>query len=146
MTKETKNRSIVSETMIQEAEQKIDSISTAKKSSATAALQKLKVKILAARRRGVSLREIAEVLKTTGIDVSEQLIANTCGPLQKRQKTEKVVDNKAKNQTVSTSRTVETKLANKTIDFKRDSTVTVPPQKTKLVGNATYDPAASLTI
>lgn len=146
MATEKSQRSLVTDEIISKADEKLDSLFTEKKTTATAAVQKLKTKILGLRKKGVSVREIADALRSCGLDVSDSLVSLTCGPLQKRQKTEKVVDNKAKNQTVSTSRTVETKLANNHIDFKRNTAVTVPPQKTKLVGNATYDPAASLTI
>lgn len=146
MATEKSQRSLVTDEIISKADEKLDSLFTEKKTTATAAVQKLKTKILGLRKKGVSVREIADALRSCGLDVSDSLVSLTCGPLQKRQKTEKVVDNKAKNQTVSTSRTVETKLANNHIDFKRNTAVTVPPQKTKLVGNAIYDPAASLTI
>ena len=146
MATEKSQRLLVTDEIISKADKKLDSLFTEKKTTATAAVQKLKTKILGLRRKGVSVREIADALRSCGLDVSDSLVSLTCGPLQKRQKTEKVVDNKVKNQAASTNRVVETKLVNKPIDFKRDSTVTVQTQKTKLVGNATYDPAASLKI
>ena len=146
MTTETSKRSLATDEMINKADEKPDSLVAEKRTTATAAIQKLKTKIVGLRRKGVSIREIADALRSTGIDVSDSLVSLTCGPLQKR---EKNVEKPAKIQMAK--KAVEPKLT-KTVETKREIPVSsnahAVSQKstTKLVGNADYDPAASLKI
>ena len=146
MATEKSQRSLVTDEIISKADEKLDSLFTEKKTTATAAVQKLKTKILGLRRKGVSVREIADALRSCGLDVSDSLVSLTCGPLQKR---EKNVEKPAKIQMAK--KAIEPKLT-KTVETKREIPVSsnahAVSQKstTKLVGNADYDPAASLKI
>jgi len=74
--------------------------STVKAQSATKVVQSLKTEIRAARRSGRSWKEIAQVLRESGVEVSQTLLATECKIKPKGQKnaalqkTEKVLQNK----------------------------------------------------
>ena len=145
MATENSKRLLVTDEMICRADEKLDSLVAGKKTTATAAVQKLKTKIIGLRKKGISIREIADALRSTGIDVSDSLVSLTCGPLQKREKT---IEKPAKIQTAK--KAVEAK-STKPVETKREipvssAPVTAQKSTTKLVGNADYDPAASLKI
>ena len=146
MATENSKRLLVTDEMICRADEKLDSLVAGKKTTATAAVQKLKTKIIGLRKKGISIREIADALRSTGIDVSDSLVSLTCGPLQRREKT---IEKPAKAQVAK--KAIEAKQT-KAVETKREipvsSNVPAASQKstTKLVGNADYDPAASLKI